>query len=378
MIGRSTQIVLHIITGLGDGGAEAVLYSLISKDKTHRHTVISLSGDGKYGRLLRGVGADVITLGMSPAWPPLAKFARLVKLIRAIQPSVVQTWLYHADLVGGLAARLAGQRAIYWGLHNSTIDQGGTKLSTRIIVRLNAILSPIVPRAIVSCSEKGAEVHVMLGYAADKMNVINNGYDLSKFRPKAAEGLEVRDEFSVPSGAPLFGCVARDDPYKDHQNLLKAFTFLTKLLPEARLILVGNGMTAANPRISHLITVNGLGEHVLLAGRRDDVPKIMNALDALVLSSSAEAFPNVLSEAMACGTPCASTDVGDSAIIVGPTGEICPPSDCEALARAMYETYRRSREEPDLSHRCRKRIMEKFSIEKMVGQYANVWRGELN
>lgn len=377
MTGDTRKSILHIITGLGDGGAEAVLYSLISKDKTHSHSVISLTGEGKYGSLLRNLGIHVVAMEMSRAHPPLIKFVRLIKLIRTTRPTVVQTWMYHADLLGGLAARLAGQKAIFWGNHNSTINQESTKLSTRLIVRLNAILSRSLPRRVISCSERGAKVHVALGYAAEKMIVVNNGYDLSKFRPNTTERLQVRNEFSVPKDAPFFGCVARDDPYKDHPNLLEAFTILTQSLPAARLILVGSGMTAENSRIAHLINANGLEGRVLLAGRRDDVPRIMNALDVLVLSSSAEAFPNVLSEAMACGTPCASTDVGDSAIIVGATGEVCPPGDSEALARAMYKTLSRSWEDPDLSSRCRERIVERFSIEKMVKGYARVWKNVL-
>lgn len=365
--------VLHVITGLGDGGAEAVLHRVVCAETSCRHSVISLSDDGKYGPLLRQAGIDVEVLQMNSSVPSPLKLAQLVRMIRKARPSVVQTWMYHADLMGGLAAFFAGHRAVVWGNHNSIVSRESTKPATRLIVKLNSYLSHWIPKRIVSCSEKGAAVHAELGYAAEKVVVVKNGYDLSVFRPDASHRSKVRQEFSVPTDSPFFGCVARDDPYKDHSTLLEGFAMVAQVLPKARIVLVGSGMTPDNERISVQLKRNRIEHRVLLAGRRNDVPAIMNAIDVHVLSSTAEAFPNVLSEAMACGTPCAVTNVGDCASIVGETGEVCEPQNPEALSRAMLKTFARVRTDPDLSADCRARVTTHFSLSKMIGGYTDVW-----
>ncbi|MPX98375.1 glycosyltransferase, partial [Salinivibrio sp. VYel6] len=114
-------------------------------------------------------------------------------------------------------------------------------------------------------------------------------------------------------------------------------------------------------------------------GRRDDITAVMNGFDIFVLSSASEAFPNVLSEAMACGTPCVTTDVGDAAIIVGDTGWVVPPKNPQALAKAILEAMEERQNNPQAwqarKRACRERIVNNFSIEKMVDSYHRVWWG---
>ena len=113
---------LHIITGLNDGGAEAVLYRLCHHDQANQHHVVSLSGSGKYGPMLEALGVLVTTLNMSPGRPSPLAFIRLVRLMRREKPDVVQTWMYHGDLFGGLAARAAGIPSVVWGIRHTTLE----------------------------------------------------------------------------------------------------------------------------------------------------------------------------------------------------------------------------------------------------------------
>lgn len=103
----------------------------------------------------------------------------------------------------------------------------------------------------------------------------------------------------------------------------------------------------------------------------------MNGFDLFVLSSVSEAFPNVLNEAMACGTPCITTNVGDAAVIVGDTGWVVPPKDPQALAKAMLEAMEEQQDNPQAwqarKKACRERIVNNFSIKKMVESYHQVW-----
>lgn len=327
--------VAHIITGLNDGGAEAVLYRLCTHDEQDRHTVVSLMDEGKYGPVLRKAGIDVHCLHLPRGRLRPAAPWRLWRLLRALDPDVVQTWMYHADLIGGLAARLAGQRAIVWGIHHTTLEPGKSSRATIAIAHVLARLSRRVPCRIAVCAQRAVAVHGELGYDTGRMVVIPNGYDLARFAPDAAARARLRAQWQVPEGVPLLGMVGRFDPLKDHANLIRALGLLKGRGIDVACVLVGTGVDAGNTALRQQIEDAGLSAQVRLLGRRDDVPAVMNALDLHVLPSAGEAFPNVLAEAMACGTPCVTTDVGDAALIVGDTGWVVPPRNPGALAAAL-------------------------------------------
>nr|WP_313631743.1 glycosyltransferase [Brevundimonas naejangsanensis] len=376
---RSTS-VLHIITGLNDGGAEAVLYRLCAHDVRDRHHVISLTGAGKYGPLLLALGVRVTYLNMPRRRVTAQGLWRLWCLVRKLEADVVQTWMYHADLLGGVAAWLAGHRNIIWGIRHTTLIPGESPRSTIAVAQACAWVSRIVPRRILCCAEGAIKVHTALGYDADRMVFVPNGYDLTDFRPDTPSGSSVRSELALGSG-PIIGFVARYDPQKDHNNLLQALGLLKAVDLRPTCLLVGTGLDPDNAALVERIAQLGLSDQVHLLGRRSDIPSVMNALDVHVMSSSfGEAFPNVLAEAMACGTPCVSTDVGDAASIVGDTGWIVPPRDPQALADAIALALK-ARYEPDWLKRktsARNHIETRFSIAQMVDRYRDVWFGPVS
>lgn len=368
--------VIHIITGLNDGGAEAVLYRLATFDASQEQVVVSLADTGKYGALLEGAGITVHCLDMPRGLLTLRGIWRLWRILGdAQQPKIVQTWMYHANLVGGLIAWLKGHRAIFWGIHHTNLVAGATGPSTRIVDRLCAMLSSLVPQGIVACAERAKEVHVANGYAARKFTVIPNGYDVNRFAPDEAAGAEVRRELEISGGGPVIGMVGRWDPHKDHANLIAAASVLRENWPDLQLVLAGTNCDPDNNALSQLLLQAGILRNTHLLGQRKDIPAVMNALDLHVLSSRGEAFPNVVAEAMACGTPCVVTDVGDAAVIVGDTGLVVPPRDSEALADAIMQLLSERGSQAWAARReaARRRISEHFSIERMVNSYRAIW-----
>ncbi len=367
--------VLHIITSLDDGGAEAVLYRLVTHDPLDCHYVVSLTGEGKYGPLLLERGVVVTAMNMPRGRMTFAGLKGLWRVLRSVRPDVVQTWMYHADLIGGLAARLAGMPVV-WGIRNTTLAPGQSSRITIWVARACAWLSRLVPARIVVCAQAAQKVHAELGYDAARMVVIPNGYDLGRFRPDVEARQRLRQQWGVHDGMALLGMVARFDPYKDHANLLAALEQVAKSVENFQVVLVGTGMTENNAELVSLIQRHGLNGHVRLLGPRSDIPDVMLALDIHVLSSSAEAFPNVLAEAMACGTPCVTTDVGDAALIVGDTGWLVPPRNHEALADALVQALAARQEAPSWQsrqNRCRKRIVSQFDIDVMAQRFRAVW-----
>jgi len=370
--------VLHVITGLGQGGAESVLARLATCPASGvRHIVVSLTDEGLYGATLREAGVDVYALHMPRGRPTLGGFLALRRLIAAWRPNVVQTWMYHADLIGGLAARLAGTRAVAWGIRNSGAHLEKSSWSARLVLRICARLSGRVPAAIVCCAEDAARRHAERGYASERMTVVPNGYDLSRFMPDPAGGAALRAGWDVSPDDTLVGCVARWDPLKDHENLLAALAVLRQAgsAPGLRCVLVGRGMDAGNAELAAALRRHGLEQAVILAGPRNDIPAVMSALDLHVLPSRAEGFPNVVAEAMACGTPCLVTDVGDAALIVGDTGWVVRPEDARALAGGIAVALTRlaGPDRPALAEACRERVEREFSLSAMVDGYRRVW-----
>jgi len=371
--------VLHVITGLGQGGAESVLFRLATYPGADvEHVVVSLTDEGIYGERLRATGVAVHALGMKRGRVSLGGFMALRSLIAAARPDAVQTWMYHADLIGGLAARLAGVRSIAWGIRNSGEHLERSSRSARLVLRACALLSGRVPKAIVCAAQKSAERHADKGYDRERMVVIANGYDLSRFAPNDEARQRVRAQWGLPQDVPAIGCVARWDPLKDHANLLRAVAALVRDGRDAglRCVLIGRGMDTANAELAALIDRLGLRDRLVLAGPSDDVPAAMNGLDLHVLSSCAEGFPNVVAEAMACGVYCVVTDVGDAAYIVGNAGVVVPPEQSEALARGIEMALREvaSRGRARAGEAGRARVLENFDLARMVQSYIAVWR----
>jgi len=371
------KTILHIITGLINGGAEAVLYRLVTNDKKNKHVVISMMGMEKYGSMLEKSGILVYTLGMPKGKITFKGIRNLWKFIRKEQPDIVQTWMYHADLVGGLMGRLAGVKKIYWCIHNSTLVPGLTSSSTLFVTKLCAPLSYIIPKKIISCAEKAIEVNVSQGYSAAKFCLVPNGYDLTQFKPDPDGGRILRNEWQIPHDTFLLGLVARYDPQKDVLNLIKALAIVHEKGVNFHLVLVGIGMEDSNSELRNWVKENNILDRVTMIGQSNDIPLVMNALDLLTLSSKyGEAFPNVLCEAMACGTPCIATSVGDSAFIIADTGWVIPPNSHQMLANAILEaecTWRDKSSWETMSERARERIERNFSIQKMVEGYQKVW-----
>lgn len=368
--------IVHIINGLESGGAETTMFGLCTSDSANRHIVISLLDQGKYFQPLVERGIEVHCIDLKGKGFFLHKMWVLYRLLRKIKPDVVQTWMYHSDLIGGLIARLAGIKKVFWGVHNTVLTPQLSKRTTIIISRLCSWLSAIVPYKIICCAEKAREVHADLGYCRQKLYVVNNGYDVSRFAENAAAGQQVRDELGIKDNSLILGCVGRFDPNKDHENLLTALSILVGKGMNVKCLLVGNQMTQDNAILQNWITDRNLTDNVLLLGLRNDIPAIMNALDIHVLSSVAEAFPNVICEAMACGTPCITTDVGDAAIIVGDVGWVVAPANSTALANAIQQAALERQNTALWQERklaVRARIVNNFELKKMIAAYQSLW-----
>jgi glycosyltransferase involved in cell wall biosynthesis len=368
--------IVHVITGLTGGGAEMMLLRLTERlqPRLDQH-VIALGAPGPVGERLQTGGVDTTALGISPSWPNPLAIWHLARLLERLRPDVVQTWLYHADLIGGLAARMAGVQAVAWNIRNNDLPSGRAKARTRSIVRLLACLSSRIPDRIVCCSRAALETHIRLGYDGKRFELIPNGFDLSQFKPDAEARGSVRANLGLAHDTPLVGLIARFDPQKNHAGFFAAAGQLHRSRPDVNFVLAGSGISADNTLLAQWSRQAGVDAVTHLLGERDDIPRITAALDVASSSSSwGEAFPNVLAEAMACGVPCVATDVGDAAHIVADTGLVVPRDDAPALALAWQDLLSLpSMERSSLGQRARQRVASHFEIGDIAGRYADLY-----
>ena len=368
--------VLHIITGLNVGGAENALCKLMEHIDRGRfeNAVVSLLPEGPLAERIRDAGVPVYSMNLRKNPSALLAFFRLLSLIKKVKPDVIQTWMYHADLIGGLAGKICGIPVI-WNIRHSNLDPSLNKKTTLLIVKLCAQLSRLIPVKIVCCAQKALDVHVKVGYEKDKMLVIPNGFDTDVFHPDPESYIAVRKELGVDSDTMLVGMVGRFDPQKDHRNFFDAAKIIASRNENVCFVLCGDGIDWKNDSLVEMVDVT-IRDRVHLLGRRMDMPRIYAALDVFVLSSAGEAFPNVVGEAMACGLPCVVTDVGDARLIVDGAGIAISPGDSMALARGIQTMLDMPEDEWfSLGIRSRRRMCHNFGVMSMSQKYQCLYRG---
>ncbi len=363
--------IIHVITELGAGGAEHMLLRLAATSTAYRHIVVSLSGEGALTDAMRATGADVLSLGMHRDVLSLGAIFTLARIIRRERPQVLQTWLYHADLMGIVAARLANFRPVAWNLRCSNMDLSRYRWSTRVVVKILIWLSSW-PDVVMTNSAAGRQWHADLGYRPRRWEFVPNGVNAATFRPDAQARARWRRRLDVKDSDVLIGMMARRDPMKDHEGMLRAATEASRRYQNLAFVLAGRGITRTDPTLARLSDMVGAPVH--LVGECDDPAGLNAALDIGVLSSAfGEGFPNVVAEAMAAGVPCVVTDVGDAASIVGDTGCVVPPRSPDALAQAILTLASDAPLRARLGAAARRRAIETFNLEAAVARYETIW-----
>jgi glycosyltransferase involved in cell wall biosynthesis len=375
--GRAPRRLLFVITGLMTGGAEMMLLKLCSRLDASRFApaVVSLSDKGTMGPRIEALGVPVHALGLRAGVPSPASAWRLRELISSLSPDLVQGWMYHGNVAASL---LGGRRPVVWGIRQSLYGLATERRLTRWVIRASALLSSR-PTAILYNSRTSAGQHESFGFDASLTQVIPNGFDTDMLRPDAAVRTLVRRELGVGDTTLLIGMVGRYHPMKDHGAFLRAASLLSKELPDARFVLAGNRVDAANRELVAMAEEAGVRERVFLLGERADVARLYPALDiASSTSAWGEGFANVIGEAMSCGVPCVVTDVGDSAWIVGATGRVVPARDPAAMAKAWSEWASLAKEQRQLmGGEARRRVVEEFSLGAVVKRYEDLYESLL-
>jgi glycosyltransferase involved in cell wall biosynthesis len=372
---------MYVISDLSIGGAEMMLYKLLTEtDRTRfEPIVVSLMDTGALRERIEALGIAVHTVGVRPRLPTPQALWRLIRLMRLLQPDLIVGWMYHSCLAVQLARIFTSRQAnTLWSIHYSTDSLVEEKWLTGLVIVGCAFLSGWADK-IIFVSRDGQSKHRQLGFNLTKSCVIPNGIDATTFVPSSEARASVRSELGLPGDALIIGMVSRYHPMKDYASFLRAAALVLQTHPETHFLLVGRGVDGENQELHRLIHELGLAQRAHLLGERHDIPRLAAALDVFSLSSYCESFPTVIGEAMACAVPCVVTDVGDAAWIVGDSaGRIVPPRDPGALAGAWAEMIKLGAEgRAAMGRAAHSRVSELFPLKSVVNRYEALYEDVL-
>jgi glycosyltransferase involved in cell wall biosynthesis len=351
-----------LITELDPGGAERALFRLATGLDRERYAlrVGCLSGKGVVGEWLERAGIEVFRCGMGGIWD-ISALRRLRRELVSWQPDVLHCLLFHANLAGRIAGRMARVPYII-----SSVRVEEKRRSHLWLDRLTRGLMDL--EVCVSESAQGftrRHSHI----PADKLAVVPNGVDLRDF-----DGIPVPPpEWRLPDDAPVIASVGRLDEQKDPLTLVEAFAGATRGTPEAILAIAGEGplreIVAA--RAAHL----GIGERLRLLGYLSDVRPLLARCAVFVLASRWEGMPNALLEAMACGKPALVTAVGGCREMVedGMNGYLVPPERPDMLAVRLGELLADPGRLAVMGRAARRIIEERYTVQHMVAAWERIY-----
>ena len=297
-------------------------------------------------------------------WSIINFTGSLLRCVDEFSPDMVHGYLGTSNLLSVVVKWLRRGVKSVWGLRASDVDYGRYSRLARLDFGLQRLLSRFADLIIVN-SQAGFDYAREKGFPGKRMEVVSNGVDTELFRPDRESGRPLRAEWGVGDHEVLVGLVARLDPMKDHEIFFKAASTLVRENSRIRFVCVGSGPDDYFEELKGQAVGLGLKERLFWAGGRSGMPAVYNALDVLCLCSAfGEGFSNVLAEAMACGVPCVSTDVGDARLILGDTGLVVDRGSPEELAEALLELVRRIQDGKRFDTRLR--IVDDFSLDKMV------------
>ena len=367
--------ILYIITNLSLGGAEVQLKKIVEKltDK-HQIKVISMLSEGDLGDILVNLGVDLSIINFGKKRSFFFSFLKLCISIGKFKPDVVHTWMYHANLIGGFAAKLFMIKHIFWSIHHNDLSSAHNKRSTVAIAKVGAFFSYNIPKKVICVSKSVMKRHIDFGYKENKMIFIPNGIDVSEFSKMYNDKSLLFEKYNFSKDAKLIGFPSRFDPIKNHDGFLASIAKIKITNPnlDLQIILSGKNIDNDNIELISLINKYDLGGCVYLMGLVKDMPLFMSSIDLLVNNSFSESFSLILAEALLCETLCISTIEGDPESMIEGIGIHVPAGNVTLLSNAIVKILSNESFKGNKT-KGRQKIISLYSVEKVLKLYESLY-----
>lgn len=365
------------------GGAEMMLLKLISDNKNGdvEYKIISLFDYGKLQKKFNDLGINVYNLNLNYNYFNfIILLFRLNSYFKKYKPDIIQGWMYHGNFLATFCKLLFIRKSILiFNIRQSLYNLKFEKIITRFIIRINSFFSNLnLINKIIYNSNISKKQHHSIGFNINKSIVIGNGFDIEKFNIN----LNYRDNYRYKNKINdhfIIGNISRYHPMKGHDILIKSISIILNKHKNIHLYLYGKDVNIYNKKLTKQINDLNLNFNVHLMGSVDEVEKIIPAFDLSVISSKwGEGFSNFLGESMACGVPCISTNIGDSAYIIENNNFIVAANDADNLANAIFKYIQlNANEKKNISINLRTKIEENYSALKISKKYYNLYNNLL-
>ena len=354
--------VLHIISSLGQGGAERQLVEILKEEKSH--FVCQLLPNNFYTKELSSKKNKIFHLNMRKQLPSITSLFKLFNIIKEVEPHIIHCWMYHSSFLELFIHKYSTIRNIplIWGLRCSNMRLEYYSFRLKLIIKFCNIFSN-TPNLIIHNSYEGKKFHDKLGFN-DKSIVISNGINIRNFRKVKSQRALIRNRHKISDASKVFVCAARVDPMKDHDTLIKAFKITRNSHTNTYLLLAGEG----TQQFKNIDGIIGLGPY-------ENMNEIYSASDFIVSSSAfGEGFSNALGEGMANGLVPISTNVGDAKFIIDDIGKLVDTKNHKLLADSLVWGLKLNKNEyKKRSLKAKNRIRNYFSTEVMLKNYSNMY-----
>ncbi len=365
--------IFHIITSLSYGGAQEILSKIVLNQNSSNitHIVLSLKDLSHYGKILKQKNIKCYELNInSNKLNIFIKFLKLIKILKIEKPNLIQSWMYHSDLLGSIASVIL-KIPIYWCLVNFSLDPKTTKLNTRITSKLCAIISHFIPKKIISCSKNASNSHIKLGY---KKNIFFNtdlGISIDKQMIIYKKKFNRNEDFVI-------GCIGRWDLQKNHKNLILAFNEIIKNqnYKNFKLILAGPNIDNNNKYLFDFIKNLKLENYIKLLGYIDNLDNFYNSIHLNILPSIGEAFPISLLESMIRKKIVIATNVGENYNILRDKELIINSpeiNDIKSTIINVYEKYFDNKWINKKENEIQKIVFQNYDITNTINSFEKEW-----
>ena len=366
--------VLHIISSLDIGGAEMMLYKLVSnhKKKNISHHIICLNKNGKLINRIRKLKIKVYCLNFTSILNFIKSLNLLISTVKMIKPDVIMTWLYAADLVGIFLKFKFPNIKLIWNLRCSELKFPYLKLTTFFVIKILRLFSSY-PNLLIANSYSGLKSHLNLGYKTKNKIVIPNGFDTNYFRPDLTLRKKLRLKYNISENDTVLGFIGKTTKIKGMDTFIEASAYAIKMKSNFKFVFIGPKLDRNNFELVNKLKKIKCFKNSILLGEQKQLNEVILILDILSLTSLSEGFPNVIGESMSCQIPCVTTDVGDCKKIIGNYGIVTSSFNPKKIASDWYKLYDLTKKDKTIYKSCRKRIMNNYSIIKIVKQYNNIF-----
>ena len=366
--------ILHIISGLTNGGAERSLFNLCNSSLNNHfeQIVLCLGKEGIYGHKLEAIGIKVYYIDFKSN-SKIIRIFKFLKICKKINPDIIQGWMTHGNFFSLIAfASLTFNPKLFWNIRQTIYKLKHEVFFTRILLLLNAFFSK-VPQKIICNSNLAIRQLSDFGYNSESFVFIPNGFDLDFWKKDTAFRMKTREQIGINIQGFVIGYVGRFHPMKNIDSLLNAFSFLSAKHPNLYLMIIGHDVSEYS--LDMLEFVNSISvDKIKILGRKDDIHKYYSCFDLFVLCSAwGEGFPNVIGEAMSNELCCISTNIGEAQNLLEDVGLIIPPSNVEILIKKVEECLNDFEGVQNLGEKARLRIKEKYSLENTINSYLKLY-----